>query len=138
MKRPVIHSAISLAIHVALLVALLLFTDLNVYALVICNVLFPMVICYLNCRFITEKVGYQWEYRNTFLKPFAASVVMGMVAFVIYEVFRLLTYNLYLSSFLAIVAAVIVYAVMILQLQCFTYEELRDLPGGSKIIRLLK
>ena len=138
MRRPVVHSGISLAIHVVLLAVLLLLTDLNVYALVICNVLFPLVICFLNCRFITEKVGYQWEYKNTFLKPLAASIIMGMVTFVVYEVFRLLTYNLYFASLLAIIAAVIVYAVLILQLQCFTYEELKELPGGSKIIRLLK
>ncbi|MGN0164722.1 MAG: polysaccharide biosynthesis protein, partial [Lachnospiraceae bacterium] len=45
MSLPVIHSAISLAIHIPVLYLLLKFTNLNAYALVICNCLFPAVVC---------------------------------------------------------------------------------------------
>ena len=137
MRLPVIHSAISLGIHIVLLGLLLALTDLNVYALVICNVIFPIVVSALNCRSIQQHLGYQWEYKNTFLKPLAASAVMGVVAFTVYEVFWLLLKNIYIPMLLAIPSAVLVYAMMILELRCFTVEELKELPGGRKLVSVL-
>lgn len=138
MKLPVVHSAISLAIHVVLLAILLSATDLNVYALVICNVLFPMVVSILNCRAIKRKVGYRWEYLNTFIKPLIASAAMGMVAFAIYQVFYPAIKNIYIVSCMSMGAAVTVYAVTILQIRCFSEDELRSIPGGRLLIRLMR
>ena len=138
MKLPVIHSAISLVIHVVLLGILLVLTDLNVYALVICNVLFPMIVSMLNCRAITKYVGYRWEYLNTFIKPLLASAAMGMVAFAVYHVFYEAFENVYIVSVMAIGAAIIVYGVTILQIRCFSEEELRSIPGGRLLMRLMR
>lgn len=138
MRLPVIHSAVSLGVHVILLGILLVLTDLNVYALVICNVLFPLIVSILNCIAITRKVGYQWELVNTFLKPLLASVAMGMVAYVMYHVFFDAFKNVYIVSCLAIGAAIIVYAVLILQLRCFDEDELRSIPGGRVLVRLMR
>ncbi len=137
MRLPVIHSAISLAIHVVLLGLLLLFTDLNIYALVICNVLFPIVVSWLNCRSITRKMGYQWEMSETFIKPLIASAMMGMVAFSVYQVLYQASGNLYLAAVPAMILAVIVYGVTILQLGCFSEEELKSIPGGRGLIQIL-
>ncbi len=138
MKLPVIHSSISLAIHVVLLGILLYFTDLNVYALVICNVLFPLVISIMNCRAITQKVGYRWEYRDTFLKPLLASAVMGVVAFALYQVLYLAFDNIYVAAVIAIGTAIIVYGVTILQIRCFSDEELESITGGRKLTHLVR
>lgn len=137
MRLPVIHSGISLGIHVVLLAILLVFTDLNVYALLICNVLFPLIVSVLNCRSITHKVGYRWEFKNTFVKPMIASAAMGIVAFAMYQVLHQAINNVYVVSAITIAAAVIVYAVMILQINCFSEDELRAIPGGSKLVHLM-
>ncbi len=133
MKLPVIHSAVSLGIHVVLLGILLLFTDLNVYALGICNIIFPIVVSVLNCRAISEKVGYQWEYKNTFLKPLTASVLMGFVAYDVYYGLRLLSVPIYAAFAASVTASVIIYAVSILYLRCFSREELAAVPGLKKL-----
>lgn len=138
MRLPVIHSAVSLGIHVVLLWILLFFTKLNVYALVICNVIFPVVVSVLNCRSISRNIGYQWEYRNTFVKPFLASAAMGMVAFAVYHVLSDATGNTRAAAFVAMAAAVVVYAVTILQIHCFSEEELSSIPGGRKLIHLIR
>lgn len=138
MRLPVIHSAVSLGIHVVLLGILLLFTDMNVYALVICNVIFPLIVSMLNCHAITKKIGYRWEFLNTFIKPLIASAAMGMVAFAVYHVFYEAFKNVYIVSLIAIGAAVIVYAVTILQIRCFSEEELQSIPGGRLLIRLMR
>ena len=137
MRIPVIHSAISLGIHIVLLGILLMVTDLNVYALVICNVLFPVIVSVLNCRSITIEVGYEWEYKETFLKPLFASVAMGFVAFAIYHVAAARISNVYITSIIAIIPAVIVYVVTVIQIGCFSEEELSAIPGGTKLLRFL-
>lgn len=137
MRIPVIHSAVSLVIHIVLLGILLMVTDLNVYALVICNVLFPVIVSVLNCRSITTEVGYEWEYRETFLKPLFASIAMGFVAFAVYQVVAPRINNIYLAFIITIVPAVIVYTVTIIQIGCFSEEELLAIPGGTKLIRFL-
>lgn len=138
MKLPVIHSAISLGIHVVLLGILLWFTDLNVYALVICNVIFPIVVSALNCRSITRSVGYRWDLRDAFIKPLIASLVMGCVAYALYQALHLLTGNIYVSSAVSILAAVDVYGVLILQMHCFNEDEIKAIPGGRKLVRFLR
>ena len=137
MKLPVIYSAISLGIHIILLGILLYFTDLNIYALVICNVLFPLIVSALNCHAITTKVGYQWEFLDTFIKPFLAAAAMGIEIYAVYHVVQPRISNIYVSSMIAIVPAVIIYAVVILQIGCFSEDELEALPGGSKLLRFL-
>ncbi len=137
MKLPVIHSAVSLGIHIVLLGILLAFTDLGIYALVICNVLFPLVVSALNCRSIGRNVGYRWEFLNTFIKPFLASAAMGIVAFAIYQELGSAFHNVYIVSIIAFGAAVIVYGVVILQIRCFSEEELESIPGGKLLSRLI-
>ena len=114
-----------------------MFTDLNVYALVICNVLFPVIVSVLNCRSITTEVGYEWEYKETFLKPLYASVAMGFVAFAVYQAVSQRISNIYVSCIAAIVPAVLVYGVTVIQIGCFSEEELLAIPGGAKLARFL-
>ncbi len=138
MKLPVLHSAVSLGIHVVLLGLLLAFTDLGIYALVICNVLFPLVVSALNCYSITTKVGYRWEILNTFVKPLLASAAMGMVAAAIYQELGDAVNNAYIISVIAVGAAVMVYAVIILQIRCFSEDEMDSIPGGRLLSRLMR
>lgn len=137
MRIPVIHSAISLGIHIVLLGILLMFTNLNVYALVICNVLFPVIVSVLNCRSITIELEYEWEYQETFLKPLIASIFMGFVAFAVYQVVAPRINSIYITFIITIIPAVLVYAVTVIQLGCFSEEELLAIPGGTKLVRFL-
>ena len=54
MRLPVIHAAISLAIHVVLLVVLVM-TGMNIHAVVWANIFFAFLMCVLNSRSIGRK-----------------------------------------------------------------------------------
>lgn len=75
---------------------------------------------------------------NTFIKPLLASVAMGMVAFTVYHVFYERIKSVYIVSGIAMGAAIIVYGVTILQIRCFSEEELRSIPGGRLLVRLMR
>jgi len=137
MKLPVVHSAFSLFIHIVLVTGLLSFTDLGVYSLIIGNILFPLLICILNCIQISKKLGFRWDFRHTFIFPLISSVIMGIVAYASYFIiFRFSGIN-WISVLFAVTVAGSIYFLLILQLECFTNKELKTFPFGEKIAKLI-
>ena len=93
MNLPVIHSLISLAIHVVVVFTLLRFTGMGAYALVFGNVTYPLVVCFLNGRSVSRNLGFKQEVVKTFCVPFLSSVVMGILTFVVYELFFIVSHR---------------------------------------------
>ena len=142
MNRPVINSAISLAIHIVLVVLLLKFTRLGVYALVIGNVTFPLVVCILNWVAVAKHSGYQQEVLTTFVLPFGASLVMGGVCFGVNKLFTLIPGNSYAVNLLAVVVcmivSIVVYFAVLFLTKGLTHEDMLNFPMGLRIERLAK
>lgn len=138
MRIPIIHSAIALVIHIIILAVLLAFTDLGIYAVVITDVLFPLIICILNAASIRRYLGFRQEYVQTFLKPAAASAVMGIAAYFMYNGAKLVFGAGRFTTLIAILTAVLVYAVTLLLIHGIEEEELLRMPKGAAIVHLLK
>lgn len=136
MSLPVIHSAISLVIHVPVLYLLLKFTDLNSYALVICNCLFPLVVCILNWASIKKHLGYKQEIFKTFVIPLVCSLIMGVVTMACYQLLSFLGNSL--ACILSIFIAVVVYFVLLIKFKGLTSEELIAMPKGRYLVKVFK
>ena len=137
MRIPVVHSAIALGLHVVLLVTLLEFTTLNAMSLVLANLFFAFSVCILNACSIRKYLDYKQEISHTFVRPLLASLVMGAAA---WGLQRLLCARIgdTFATLLAIAAAVFVYGVGLVLFRCLTEEELRSMPKGTLLLRLLK
>lgn len=137
MHLPVVHSAVSLAVHLILVYALLKFTGLGIYALVIGNVTFPLVVSVLNWISIGRELDYRQEIKTTFLIPAVSSVLMGAAALGVYKLLYLVCKSNAVSCCAAIAAAVLVYGLSLVVMRCFTKDELYDFPMGGRLVRLL-
>ena len=136
MRIPVIHSAISLGIHIVLVFLLLNVFNFSIYALVIGNVTFAFVVCVLNWRSVAKHLNYKQEIVRTFLIPTACSAIMGILAFFTYEgIYRLIGSNA-ISTLAAVLVAITVYSVLLLVLKGVTEDELYDMPLGRTLVRL--
>ncbi len=135
---PVTNSAISLAIHIVLIIVLLKFTSFSTYALVIGNISFALVVCVLNWLSIRRHLNYHQEIIKTFVIPAIASGFMGIVTYLTYLGLMALTGNNLIATLIAIVAAVVVYFLLLIFLKGVNEEELEFLPKGTGIIRILK
>jgi stage V sporulation protein B len=135
MRIPVYHSAISLAIHVALIV-ILLRAGLGVWALLIGNVTFPLVISLLNCRSVTRHLRYRWDLFPTFVTPLVCSLLMGLFCHYCYVLTLALSHHHIVALAAAIVLSMLVYGLVLLKSHCFTKRELLALPMGGRIFRL--
>ena len=137
-NTPVAHSAVALIVQVAGLIALLLYTNLNLYALVCANIIYSFVMCVLNQISVWRRLGYRQEIVRTFLKPFLASLVMGAVAFGTYESVYMLLPVSRVALLIAIGAGVVVYFLVILMIGGVSEQELLAFPKGKLLVRCAK
>ncbi len=138
MRKPVIHAAISLGLHIVLVFVLLKFTRLGIYALVIGNVTYPMVVCLFNSLTLARSLDYRQEYRTSFLIPAICSLIMGGCASLIYHLGYATVHSNTIACLLAVLVAVIIYFVLIILLGGIRENDLPDFPMGMRIGRLAK
>lgn len=133
MSLPVIHSLVSLVIHVILIFILLRYTAMGAYALVVGNVTYPLVVCYFNGRSVSKNIGFKQEITKTFCIPFLSSVAMGILTFAVYELFFLMTHRIYIAILPAFLVAVASYFAMVIKLGGLNREELYEFPMGRRM-----
>lgn len=144
MSLPVIHSAISLIVHVILVYLLLRFTNLGVYALIVGDVTFPLLVCILNWRSVGKALNYKQEVRTTFGLPAIAAVIMGVCCLITYKILHLIlgVFGSYvqnaLCTILSICVAAVVYFVALLALKTVTEEELLEMPMGRTLFSIAR
>lgn len=138
MKLPVVHAAISLGLHVAVLFLLLGVFKADAYGLVIGNIFYALCVCVLNYRAIVRYAECRMKIRTTLLLPTLCGAVMGAVAYIAHAgVYALLKSNL-IAVVTAIVAAVAVYGGMLVVSRTVDEKEIMGFPKGRSLVRLLK
>ncbi|MGN1150745.1 MAG: polysaccharide biosynthesis C-terminal domain-containing protein [Lachnospiraceae bacterium] len=137
-NTPVIHAVIALVIQVAGLMAILMFTDLDTYALACANIIYSLVMCLLNQWSVHKHLKYKLDYVKIFLKPGAAALVMGIVAFGVYHGLYLLIPVSRLVLLIAIGIAVCVYFAVLLLIGGVSESELKAFPKGMMLVHYAK
>ncbi len=137
-NTPIVNAVIALFLQTVVLVPVLMFTELDVYGLVLACTLYSGVMCILNQISIRKTLGYRQEVIRTFMKPTMASGVMGGVAFGIYKGLFALTSSNVLSLVISLIFAVIVYFACLILFKGITESELRAMPKGYLLVKVAK
>lgn len=138
LRVPVINAVIALVVHMILLVVLMLFFRLNIYAVVIANAFFALLMCVLNGFALAKYSGYHQEWVKTFVIPAICSAGMGVAAFFVYKGLNALTGSNAVSLIIAIIVAIPLYGVLMLLLKGMSETELRRFPKGELLVRIAK
>lgn len=137
LQEPLIHCAIALVIHVISMVVFMRSFNLNIYGVIYSNIVFALIICILNALSIKRYLPYRQEVYRTFVVPTLASIIMAGAAYAVYSLFHLFAGNS-ISTILAILAGVTVYAVGMVAFKGITIEELATMPKGKLIIKIFR
>ena len=138
-KWALINAGISLILNLAVLaLLLLLFPGLDIYAVMIANILFSVVISLLNAVSIRKFLGHRNEWKKTYLQPLIASAGMGLVAFAVYQGLFLLTRRPFIALLVSVVLAVLVYLILYVIVTKTSEEEMRKFPMGGKLVKVLR
>ena len=137
MKTPIRNAGISLMLHTVILFVMLRYLHMGIYGVLYANILFALFICILNARSIARFKRYRQEVKKTFLIPMVASAVMGAAAFGVYRAAYSIFGNL-ISTGISVLVAVAVYFVLLILLKGVDAQELRSMPGGTRLSGLAR
>ena len=143
---PLVSAGIALVIQTAVLVILILTTDLGVHALVLCSVLYSVLIFIIDSRFICKYLRMHLRIYRVYGRPVVAAAVMGIVTKLIYElVYRagvLVADRPYFVNLIAtaaaIVVAIAVYFFVLIRIGGLKKNDILQAPKGTKILALLQ
>lgn len=138
MRKPVTNSGIALIIHTVVLIGLLLFTDMNIYALVYGNYVFTFVVCLLNLRDLKKHAGYQMEYKNAVILPTIVSLLMGVVTWISYKAVFAVVHNIIIALVISVILSVAVFAVGVVVFGVLSEEDLYAMPKGNVLVGICK
>lgn len=145
-RVPVKNAAVALVIQTVITALLLLLTGLDMYALVIAEIVYSGMMCFLNQRSIRRYMHYRQEIFKTFIVPFVASVFMGLAAYGTYAGFHALMgggeYPGRMQNAIALIPAILVGCVVYFVLEILfggiSEKELRELPKGYLMVKVAK
>lgn len=136
--KTVINASIALVLQTIILVVLLVYTNMGIYALAVTTVLYAIIMCILNRTTVLRYLSYRQSIMDTYVYPIIASLVMGAVSCGVY----IILYKIYPSNridlMIAVAIAIVVYFATIIKLGGLSEEELRRLPKGHIIVSIAK
>lgn len=148
-NKPVTHALFALIIQTVVLVPLLLFTEMDLYALCVATVLYSLLMCIMNGYSIRKHLKYKQEVRRTFLLPFGAALGMGVSAAVTYYALNAglgalagdgmsdMVKNI-ICLVPSLIVAVTVYFVLAIKLGAINQNELKSMPKGHLLLKFAK
>ena len=138
-RRALINAAVSLGVNLASLSLMLAAAPvLDIYAVMLANILFSVVCCILNVQSMRKYIGFRGEIRKTYMEPFLASAVMGAIAYAIYEGLLALTKRPSIALIIAMLVAIFAYLILYVVISRTTEDEMLRFPMGRQIVRILK
>lgn len=135
-KIPMIHAAIALVADLVIMVILMLFTNVGIYGVVICMIVYAVVMCLLNDHSMKRYMGYKNPWKSAYFAPVMASVPMGIVAAVVYYGLHALLPITIICLGIAVVMACGVYFVAYLFFSKPTQEEMYAMPMGRTLYKV--
>ena len=134
---PVINAVIALIINIGSLLLFLYGFKIGIYSVVLANMLFSLVMCILNHVAIHRYLHYKQEVKQTFLIPLLCSVIMGVIIFLIYLLFKQFLPD-FAACLIAIGVGMIVYLITMTLFKGITKEIFGMVPLGDQILDIFR
>ncbi len=138
MRIPVVNAFISFLFHTFLVFVLLKATHLGIWARLIGDVTFPLMIALLNFIQLRKKFNISPDCKTVFVYPFISSAIMGLLSGALYLVLSLLPIPQVISLGVAVIFAVALYALLLVKMSVFKESEYLQLPAGRKILNIAR
>ena len=149
MNLPLVSAGIALVVQTVVLVLLLLFTDLDVRALVLVSVLYSVMIFTVNQYYLRRFLGIRQDVRRDYLQPLVCAALMGAAAKAVYYLVSMaaepmgnLPKGFYFRNLAAtaaaLLAAVLVYGYTMVRSGTIRRKDLLSMPKGQSLVLLME
>lgn len=137
LNLPIIHSVIATVVQALFLIVSMLVFHMGIYGLIMAYTVDALLISWLNHRSIIKYAGPRPLFKETYLLPLAASVIMGIAVFLAYRLAMFFRSNLF-ATFFAVLIGAFVYFVAVIRLGAVNEDTLLRFPRGSFLVRLAR
>lgn len=137
-SSPAKNAGIALVVHLIAFVIMMTVFKMNVYALAAGNIVFSLCMCWLDQRKVHKVCGFRINIMDTFIKPLIASVVMGVIAYLVYFGLDKLIGGRWIPICVTLAVAVVVYVVVVLKIGTLSEDDITALPMGVRLLRYCK
>mgnify|MGYP000154036647 FL=1 len=96
-----------------------------------------MVAFIISIIALNKTIKLNLEFKRFVIKPIIATLMMGICSYFVYMIL-LGIIRQKLATIIAIIFAIVIYALAVVALKIFTKEEIKMLPGGNKICKILE
>ena len=134
---PVFNLAAGALVKVILMLTLMRNPDINIDGAAIATVACYAVAGVLDLLYLTRLARLRIRIWELFGKPLVASLLMGGVTYLAEAALSNMLGTTSLSTLLSVGVGVVVYAALVLLLRMFSPDDLRRIPGGARLNRLL-
>ena len=111
--------------------------EIGVNGAAIASVACHMVAFTIAITSLKRNIKLNLTFSKFVIKPVIATTIMGICSYFIYSsLLGIISGNL--ATIIAIISAVIIYAISVIVLKVFTKEELQMMPVGDKICAILE
>ncbi len=138
MRIPVRNAAIALVLQAGLLVILMYTLKLNIYAVILANAFYALLMCILNGLSVKKYTGTVQDIKTTYVIPGISALIMGVAVYVVYQLLMLLLSSNIIATIVSIIVGAIIYFVVILLFGGINEIELLRFPKGELLVKIAK
>ena len=134
---PTIALAIGVFTKFILNITLVPNPNIGVYGAAIGSVACHLVAFTIAFTSLRKNINLNLTFKKFVLKPLFATIIMGICSYFVYlQLSGIIIERM--ATIIAIVVAVIIYVISVVVLRIFTKEEIKMLPAGEKIVKILE
>ena len=137
-KVPVVGAILGAITKVILNILLIRIPTVNVLGAVLSTTGCYLVAGVFDVIMLSRLTGTKFDFMGSFLKPVIGSIVMADGTIGSYKLFFQLIGSNTIATLLAICVAIAIYGLVMLLIRGIVEEDLQAVPGGGKMIRLLR
>jgi len=120
--------------------------EINIYGAPIGTICCYLIMCVMNIGFMYKCMESRPSVKRMFLRPLVSSLLMGVSAWCVYTplygmvsgVISSARLGMAFAMAVAIGCACVVYLVLIIVTKAVTYEDMKLIPKGEKLAKLLR
>lgn len=128
---------IGMIIKVALNYILVSVPEINIQGAGMGTLFCYLFICISGIILLSRETKLRFDYISIFLKPLSCGIICGLAAFSSHGILKVFV-NYKLATIFSIIFAAVIYAIALILVKAFKYEELASVPKLKKFAKVLE
>lgn len=138
LKQQIIIALICLVVKVVTNALFMFVFDFQLYGMILSNTIYGLLNAYLSIRVVSSYMPIKLNLQKAFVLPTIASLLMGIICYIMYNVIGGISGSNTLATIMAILISLLVFGITLLKLKGISEEEIRSFPKGHIIMRYLR